>query len=101
MRMCVRRRTRAAAEMSVTIDVGDASTATSMVMVAVNTAAGDTVTIANSANSPGALNVYSNGIDAAASTVAAGANTSVTTPTFIQSSSGVCSVKLTGGQYGS
>lgn len=87
--------------MSLSINVGDGSTATSMIEIAVNTVAADSVTIANLSTSPGSLNVYNAGINAAATTVAANANTTVTTPTFIQSSSGVCLVKLTGGQYGS
>lgn len=88
--------------MGLQLDVGDGSTgAGDLVTVAVNTAAGDSIVVANNAASPASLNVYANGIDQAPTVVSAGSNTTVTTPTVIQAVSGVCTVKLTGGQYGS
>lgn len=86
--------------MGLQIDVGDGSSAApDMIMLAINP--GDTVNVANNAASPNALNVFNAGIDAAPTTVAAGANANFTTQAWIQSTGGVCTVRITGGQYGS
>ena len=87
--------------MGLQIDVGDGSSAAADFVLVAVTPGVDTVTIANSANSPGNLNYFTNGIDGAATAIAPGANASVTSQTWLQSAGGVCTVKLTGGQYGS
>ena len=78
------------------IDVGDTSAAApDMVPIAVSP--GDSITISNLAGAT--LNVFTNGIDGAPSTLTPTNNVTVTVPTWIQSQ-GVTTVKITGGQYG-
>lgn len=86
--------------MGLQIDVGDGSSAApDMIMLAVNPGV-DTINVANNAASPSGVNVFVGGIDQAPTVVAAGSNLNVTTQAWLQAVSGVCTVKLTGGQYG-
>jgi hypothetical protein len=84
--------------MSLQLNIGDGSSAAQMITVAVN--AGDSINIANLAASNSAINYLTNGIDGGATSLAPGANVTVTVPTWLQAQSGVATVKLSGGQYG-
>ena len=82
------------------IDVGDGSAAAPD-MVALGVSSGQTITVSNLAGG-NTLNLFTNGIDQAPTTLNAGSQTTVSTPgtTFIQCASGVTSVQLFGGLYG-
>ena len=80
------------------IDVGDGSSAAPD-LVTIGVSAGQTITISNLAGG-NTLNLFNNGIDQAPTTLNAGSQTTVTTPTWIQCAAGVTSVQLFGGIYG-
>ena len=85
--------------MSLQINLGDNSTAAPDVLeVAVNTAAGDSITVTNVAGST--LNYYSGDTDAPpAGTLTPSSSQTFTQPVWLESQ-GTTTVKLTGGEYG-
>ena len=84
-----------------TLDVGDGSTAKEMVLVG-GASGTNTVTLAVNSASVGSLDVFANGIDGAATNVAAGANTTITSSAYIAGHGGVATVQITdtAGFYG-
>lgn len=85
--------------MSITINVGDGSTAAPDVIdVAVNTANGDSITVTNVSGAT--LNYYSGDTDApVAGTLTPSQSQTFTQPVSLESQ-GITTVKLAGGEYG-
>ena len=83
------------------LDVGDGSSgAADLVQFAVRP--GDTVTVSCLSASSSAANVFQNGTDQPATSVAAGSNVAISTPGpfWVQAASGIASIEVTGGLYG-